>query len=169
VDIGIGRGETGTDVARETADLVPADDNFATIVAAMRQGRILFATLRKGVRYYLAVKVALIAATLLPVLLAVPIPFAPIQIIVMELLMDLAVSAGFAAEPAEPGLMRRPPRDPAAPFMDRPLVMSIFGGAASFFAAVSVAYLLTRYSGAGLVAAQTWPSSPGSWGTSSLP
>lgn len=154
-DIGVAMGETGTDVAREAADMVLADDNFATIVHAVEEGRILFANLKKGVRYYLACKVALVSATLLPVLLRVPVPFAPIQIILMELFMDLAASATFVAEPAESDLMHRPPRDPKVPFMDRAMVSSIFSSAVGLFVAVSIAYLVTWYSGAGLVRAQT--------------
>jgi len=154
-DIGVAMGETGTDVAREAADIVLADDNFATIVRAVEEGRVLFANLTKGVRYYLACKVALVAATLLPVLLRVPVPFAPIQIILMELFMDLAASSTFVAEPIENGLMQRPPRDPGAPFLDRAMVGSIGSAGAGLFAAVSVAYLITWYSGAGTVRAQT--------------
>ena len=154
-DIGVAMGETGTDVAREAADLVLADDNFATIVHAVREGRILFANLRKAVRYYLACKVAVVAISLLPVLLGVPIPFAPIQLIVLELFMDLAASATFVAEPPESDLMHQPPRDPNARFMDRSMVASIFTSAAGLFLAVSAAYLVTFYSGVGLAVAQT--------------
>jgi Ca2+-transporting ATPase len=154
-DIGVAMGETGTDVAREAADLVLADDNFATIVEAVREGRILFANLRKAVRYYLACKVAVVAITLLPVLLGVPIPFAPIQLIVLELFMDLAASATFVAEPPERNLMRQPPRDPHAPFMSRSYVASIFASATGLFLAVSAAYLLTLYSGADPAVART--------------
>ena len=154
-DIGIAMGETGSDVARASSDIVLADDNFRTIIRAVEEGRILFANLSKGLRYYLACKVALVLATLLPVLLRVPVPFAPIQIILMELFMDLAASATFVAEPGEPGLMRRPPRDPGAPFMDRAMVSSILSAAAGLFAVVSVAYLATWYSGADLARAQT--------------
>ncbi|HYM39170.1 MAG TPA: cation-translocating P-type ATPase [Thermoplasmata archaeon] len=154
-DIGVAMGETGTDVAREAADLVLADDNFATIVRAVSEGRILFANLRKAVRYYLACKVAVVGITLLPVLLRVPIPFAPIQLIVLELFMDLAASATFVAEPPESDLMRQPPRDPQERFMSRPMVASIFTSAAGLFLAVSGAYLFTYYSGATLAVAQT--------------
>jgi Ca2+-transporting ATPase len=155
-DIGIAMGETGTDVAREAADIVLADDNFTTIVEAIREGRVLFANLAKGVRYYLACKVALVAAALLPVLLRVPVPFAPIQIILMELFMDLAASAAFANEPAETDVMLQKPRNPKARFLDGPMAASIFGAGAGLFAAVSVVYLLTWYgSGGNLVQAQT--------------
>ena len=154
-DIGVAMGETGTDVAREAADLVLADDNFATIVQAVSEGRILFANLRKAVRYYLACKVAVVAITLLPVLLRVPIPFAPIQLIVLELFMDLAASATFVAEPPEADLMHQPPRNPHARFMDRSMVLGIFASAGGLFLAVSIAYLVTFYADAGLAVAQT--------------
>lgn len=154
-DIGVAMGETGTDVAREAADMVLADDNFTTIVHAIQEGRVLFANLRKGVRYYLACKVALISSTLLPVLLHVPVPFAPVQIILMELFMDLAASATFVNEPPESDLMRQPPRDPRAPFMDRAMVGGIFSGAGGLFVAVSVAYLITWYMTKSISNAQT--------------
>jgi Ca2+-transporting ATPase len=154
-DIGVAMGETGTDVARDAAGIVLADDNFATIVQAVYEGRVLFANLSKGVSYYLACKLALVGVTLLAVLLRTPIPFAPIQIILMELFMDLAASAAFAAEPAESGVMSRPPRDPQEPFMNGARVSGIVMSAAGLFAAVSTAYLVTWFSGAGLPTAQT--------------
>jgi Ca2+-transporting ATPase len=154
-DVGIAMGQRGTDVAREAADMVLADDNFATIVHAVEEGRISFENLRKAVRYYLACKAALISTALLPVLFGVPVPFAPIQIILMELFMDLAASAAFVAEPAEAGLMRRPPRDPKAKFLDHSMVRSIFASATGLFVAVCGVYLATWHSGAGLIAAQT--------------
>ncbi len=154
-DIGVAMGETGTDVAREAADLVLADDNFATIVRAVGEGRILFANLRKAVRYYLACKVAVVAISLLPVLLRVPIPFAPIQLIVLELFMDLAASATFVAEPPEADLMRLPPRNPRLRFLDRSFVSSVFTSAMGLASAVSVAYLAMVYSGVALPTAQT--------------
>src|SRR5207245_9242850 len=91
----------------------------------------------------------------LPVLLRVPVPCSPVQIILMELFMDVAVSAAFVSEPAEPNLMRHPPRDLRDPFLDKAMVRSIFTSAAGLFAAVSVVYLVTWYSGVGLATAQT--------------
>ena len=154
-DVGIAMGQTGTDVAREAAGMILADDNFATIVHAVEEGRVSFDNLQKGVRYYLACKAALVSIALVPVLLGVPVPFAPIQIILMELFMDLAASAAFVAEPAEAGLMQRPPRDPKAKFLGRSMVRSIFASAAGLFAAVCGVYLATWHSGAGLITAQT--------------
>ena len=154
-DIGIAMGETGSDVARESSDIVLADDNFNTIVAAVEEGRLLYENLKKGVRYYLACKVALVSATLLPVLLGAPVPFAPVQIILMELFMDLAATAAFVAEPAEVNLLDRPPRDPRARFMDGSMGRGIFSAALGLFAAVSSVYLVTWFSTANLAAAQT--------------
>ena len=143
-DVGVAMGETGTDVAREAADIVLADDDFATIVHAVEEGRTLFANLRKSVRYYLACKVALVGAMLVPAVAGIPLPFAPVQIILMELFMDLAASAAFVAERAESDLMRQPPRDPRHPFMDRTMIASILAAAAGLLAAVVVSYLVTR-------------------------
>ncbi len=154
-DVGVAMGLHGTDVARDTADIVLSDDNYATIISSVEQGRNLFANLTKGIRYYLACKVALISITLLPVLLLVPVPFAPIQIILMELFMDLAASATFVVEPPESDLMRQKPRDPKAKFLDRALTSSIFVSAAGLFLAVTVAYLFSWFQLHDLVGAQT--------------
>ena len=143
--IGIAMGIRGTDVAKETADLVLADDNFATIETAVNEGRKLFSNLRKGVRFYLAVKVALVAIFLPSILLGIPLPFSPIQIIVLELFMDLAASATFVAEPEESGIMRRPPTNPRERFVNRTMLSNIILGALSLFAAVSATFLFTWY------------------------
>jgi len=97
-DIGVAMGETGTDVAREASDLVLADDHFSTIVNAVQEGRLIYENLKKGVRYYLTCKLALVMINLVPTFLLVPVPFAPIQIILMELFMDLMAAAAFSTE-----------------------------------------------------------------------
>ena len=153
--IGVAMGIRGTDVAKETADMVLTDDNFATIETAVREGRKLFGNLKKGVRYYLSCKVALVASFLLPIALGVPLPFAPIQIIVLELFMDLAASATFVAEPEEGGTMTRPPINPNEKFMNRTMQKSLLIGALSLFAAVSTTFLYTWYQTQNIAQAQT--------------
>jgi len=153
--IGIAMGVRGTDVAKETSDMLLTDDNFATIVTAVREGRKIYGNLRKGIRYYLACKVALVASFLIPIALGVPLPFAPIQIIVLELFMDLAASATFVAEPEEGGIMKKPPIDPKEKFMNGIMLESIFTGALSLFAAVTLNFLLVWFQTGDLVHAQT--------------
>jgi Ca2+-transporting ATPase len=153
--IGVAMGVRGTDVAKETADMVLTDDNFATIETAIKEGRKLYSNLRKGVRYYLACKVALVASFLLPIALGVPLPFAPIQIIVLELFMDLAASATFVAEPEESGTMTKPPIDPKEKFMNRRMLQTMFLGSLSLFGAVSINFLSTWFLTQNLTLAQT--------------
>jgi len=124
-------GIRGTDVAKETADMILTDDNFSTIEIAFKEGRKLFSNLRKGVRYYLACKVALVSIFLVPIILGIPLPFAPIQIIVLELFMDLATSATFVAEPEEADIMDKPPNDPKEKFLNQPMLRSLSLGALS--------------------------------------
>jgi len=153
--VGVAMGRAGTDVAREAADVVLADDNFATVTTAIRGGRQLFANLRKAVRFYLAAKVALVSASLVAVLAHLPVPFEPVQIIVLELFMDLGASTTFVAEPPEEDVMARRPRDPRLPFMDRTMQLGIFGGGLSLAAVVLVPYLWVSWHGGSVVEAQT--------------
>ncbi|HXZ24042.1 MAG TPA: cation-transporting P-type ATPase [Methanomassiliicoccales archaeon] len=154
-DIGVAMGATGSDVARETADIVLADDDFGTIAKAIAEGRRLFANLSKGVKYYLACKVAIIASFLIALLARAPLPFAPIQIIMLELFMDLGASAAFVAERPEADIMNTPPRDPKRAFLDRGTVTSIFVASDGLTAAVTAAYLLTWYASSDLARSQT--------------
>jgi Ca2+-transporting ATPase len=153
--IGVAMGVRGTDVAKETADMILTDDNFATLEIAVNEGRKLFSNLRKGVRYYLACKVALVSIFLVPIILGIPLPFAPIQIIVLELFMDLAASATFVAEPAEEGIMNKPPNSPKEKFLNQPMLRSLFLGALSLFLAVTVTFLFAWYTTQSLPYART--------------
>lgn len=154
--IGIAMGVRGTDAAKEAADMILTDDNFVSIGSAVREGRKIFDNLSKGVKYYLAVKVALVLIFLLPIMLNVPLPFAPIQIILLEMFMDLAASSGFVAEDFESDLMKRPPRNPEAKFLDQGTLIGIFASAISLFIAVSFCYLTAYWRSNGdLVYAQT--------------
>ncbi len=153
--IGIAMGIRGTDVAKETADMILTDDNFATIETAVKEGRKLYSNLRKGVRYYLACKVALVSIFLMPIILGIPLPFAPIQIIVLELFMDLAASATFVAEPAEAGIMDKPPIDSKEKFLNKPVLKTLFLGSLSLFLAVTVTYLFAWYTTQNIPLART--------------
>ncbi len=135
-------GRSGSDVAREAADLILADDSFATLATATAEGRRLHDNLRKAVRYYLAVKVALIAVTFLMAVTGRPLPFSPLQIVVLELFMDVGVSLAFVNQPREGDEMRRRPRDPRARIFDRRMVAGILAGALTLTAVTGVAYVL---------------------------
>jgi P-type Ca2+ transporter type 2C len=109
--IGVAMGETGTDVAREAADLVLTDDNFAHLPDGVLIGRKAYDNFNKGITYYLSAKAILLSSFLIPLAVGREFPFAPIQIIAIELLMDLASSTIFISESAEPGLMEEAPRE----------------------------------------------------------
>jgi Ca2+-transporting ATPase len=108
-------GRRGTDVAREAARLVLLDDDFGELVATLRQGRRIFDNLRKALSYTLAVHMPIVGMSLLPALLGQPLMLLPALIVFYELVIDPACSIVFEAEPEEPGLMTRPPRQPQEP------------------------------------------------------
>jgi Ca2+-transporting ATPase len=139
-DIGIAMGIRGTDVAKEAAEVVLADDNYVTIAQGVFEGRKFFDNLLKGVKYYLSVKTALILIFLLPALFGIPMPFAPIQIILLELFMDLAASAGFVYEPREKNIYSRQPRDPKEGIFNNRTIGDILVKGLFLFAAVMSVY-----------------------------
>jgi Ca2+-transporting ATPase len=127
--IGIAMGGRGTDVAREAAALVVTDDDFASIVDGVRLGRRIFDNLQKAMAYILAIHVPIAGMSLVPVLLGLPLALSPVHIVFLELMIDPVCSIAFEAEPAEPNLMRRPPRKPGARlFSAHLLVLSLLEG-----------------------------------------
>jgi Ca2+-transporting ATPase len=108
--IGIAMGGRGTDVAREAAGLVLLDDDFASIVHAVRLGRSIFDNLRKGMAYIFAVHFPIIGLALIPLLFGWSPVFAPVHIVFLEMIINPACSIAFEAEPAEANIMQRPPR-----------------------------------------------------------
>ena len=125
-DIRIAMGERGTDVAREAAALVLLDDDFTSIVRAVRLGRRIFDNLRKAMSFLLAVHVPIAGLTVLPVLLGWPLILLPVHIVFLELIIDPACSIVFESEPEEPDVMQRPPRRAAEPLFDRRTVVLSF-------------------------------------------
>jgi Ca2+-transporting ATPase len=137
--IGVAMGRRGTDVAREAAGLVLLDDDFASLVAAIRLGRRIYDNLRKAMSYTLAVHIPIVGMALLPALFGQPLLLLPAHIMFMELIIDPACSIVFEAEPEESSIMRRPPRDSNEElFGGRVMLGSFLLGLAAFASAVTV-------------------------------
>lgn len=111
-DIGCAMGINGTDVSRAAADMVLADDNYATIVTAVREGRVIYDNIRKAIHYLLSCNIGEIVAIFLGIALGLGSPLTPIQILWVNLVTDGLPALALGVEPAEPGLMRRRPRNP---------------------------------------------------------
>jgi Ca2+-transporting ATPase len=110
-DIGVAMGQMGTDVAREAADMVLADDNFATIVAAVEEGRVVFANVRKFVHYLFSCNLSEILTMFVATIAGLPLPLLPLQILWLNLVTDVFPALALAGEPAEPGIMQQQPLD----------------------------------------------------------
>lgn len=113
-DIGIAMGGRGTDVAREASAIVLLDDDFGSIVKAVRLGRRIYDNLRKAVGFIFAVHIPIAGLAILPLLFGLPIILAPIHIAFLEMVIDPVCTLVFESEDEEPDIMRRPPRDPRA-------------------------------------------------------
>lgn len=145
--IGVAMGGRGTDVAREAAGLVLLDDDFGSIVKAVRLGRRIYDNLRKAMAFILAVHVPVAGLALLPLVFGLPPVFGPIHIAFLEMVIDPVCSLVFEAEEEEPDVMRRPPRDPQAPLFSMQLVgWGVVQGAAAL-AIVAGLYLFAHARG----------------------
>lgn len=125
-NIGIAMGMNGTDVAREAADIVLTDDNFATIVSAIEQGRTVYQNIRKFMTYILASNVAELVPFLAMVALKIPPALVIMQILAIDLGTDMIPALALGAERAEPGIMQRPARATSQPLLDRSLLLRAY-------------------------------------------
>ena len=117
--IGIAMGQRGTDVARESAALVLLDDDFSSIVQAVKLGRRIFDNLRKAMSYLIAIHIPIAGMSLIPVLFKFPLVLLPIHVAFLHLIIDPACSIVLEAEPAEANVMKRPPRNPKEPLFGK--------------------------------------------------
>jgi Ca2+-transporting ATPase len=111
-DVGVAMGKKGTDIAKEASDMIITDDNFATIVASVEEGRVIFDNIRKFIRYLFSCNLSEILVVFVASLVGLPPPLLPLQILWLNLLTDIFPAMALAMEKAEPDVMRQPPRDP---------------------------------------------------------
>ena len=124
-DIGVAMGITGTDVTKEASDMVVTDDNFASIAAAVEEGRGIFDNIRKTVHFLLSCNVSEVLVMLFATLLGLPLPLLPIQILWMNLVTDGFPALALAVDPKAPDLMKRRPRRPEARLLERDRLVAI--------------------------------------------
>ncbi len=143
-DIGVAMGITGTDVAKSSADMVLTDDNYASIVAAVEQGRVIYSNIRKFVYYLLSCNLAEIAIIFFSTLLWGNSPLTAIQLLWLNLVTDGAPALALGTEKAEPGIMSQPPRPPKEPIINRFMQWGIGIQTLAITAVTMAAYALGR-------------------------
>ncbi len=125
-NIGVAMGIIGTDVAKETADIVLTDDNYASIVSAVEEGRIIYANIRKFVYYLLVCNVGEILIVFVSMLFGMPLPFRPIMLLWLNLVTDGAPALALGLEKGDPDIMKQPPRPAKEPVINREMAVGLF-------------------------------------------
>jgi Ca2+-transporting ATPase len=148
-NIGIAMGGRGTDVAREAAQLVLLDDDFASLELAVRTGRRIFDNLQKALAYILAIHVPVLGLTVVPILAGWPLVLMPIHIAFLHLIIDPACSVVFEAEPEETEVMQRPPRSLSARLFGRKLIAISLSLGLSVTAILIAAFAIVQHLGRG--------------------
>lgn len=154
-DIGVAMGISGTDVTKEASAMVIADDNFATIVAAVEEGRTIYDNIRKFIRYLLSCNTGEILTMCGGILLGLPIPLLPIQILWVNLVTDGLPAIALGMDPAEPGAMTRPPRPPKEGIFSRGLGWKIILQGILIGSATLSVYLIKLQAGDDLALSRT--------------
>ncbi|GIG39558.1 cation-translocating P-type ATPase [Cellulomonas phragmiteti] len=154
-DIGIAMGIKGTEATKEAAEIVLADDNFATIERAVEEGRRIYVNIRKSVVFLLPTNGAQSLVILVAVLFGMALPLSPVQILWVNLVTAVTLSLALAYEPGEPGIMDRPPRSPREPVLSRPSLVVVVWASLLIGGATLAVYLLEKQLGAADGVAQT--------------
>lgn len=142
-NIGVAMGITGTDVTKEVSDMIVTDDNFASIVAAVEEGRGIYDNIRKFIHYLLSCNIGEILVMFSAALLGMPIPLLPVQILWVNLVTDGLPALALGVDPADPGVMKRPPRLPEVKVVtaERVFLMLGQGGIIAFCSLLAFAYV----------------------------
>lgn len=148
-DIGVSMGITGTDVAKGTADIILMDDNFATIVSSVEEGRIIYSNIRKFVFFLLSCNVGEILIVFISILMNLPVPLLPIQLLWLNLVTDSFPALALGTEKGDPDIMKQKPRDAKEPILNKSMVIGIVVQSLALLAAVLTAYIwaLNKYAG----------------------
>jgi Ca2+-transporting ATPase len=144
-DIGVAMGITGTDVAKETADMVLTDDNYRSIVSAVEQGRIIYSNIRKFVYYLLSCNLAEIGVIFLATLFGLEAPLNPLQLLWLNLITDGAPALALGMEKGDPDVMDQPPRPADEPIINRSMRLGITVQTIAITAVTLGAYMLGRW------------------------
>lgn len=126
-DIGVAMGITGTEVSKDAASMILEDDNFATIVKAVLNGRNVYENIKNAIQFLLSGNMAAILCVLFASIVGLPMPFAPVHLLFINLLTDSLPAIAIGMEPARKDLLDRKPRDPKEPILNRSLLGKIFG------------------------------------------
>lgn len=146
-NIGVSMGGHGTDVAREASSMVLVDDDFSSLVSAIRSGRRIYANIKKAIVYLIAVHLPIIGLTIIPVIFKWPLLLLPIHIVFLELIINPTCSIVFEAAKEDPDIMRQSPRSTSEKLFDRKTVLSgLLQGGVVWFVGL-VALLTTQYLG----------------------
>ena len=153
-DIGVAMGVTGTEVSKDAAAMILADDNFATIVKAVVNGRGVYTNIKNAITFLLSGNMAGILSVLVTSILGLPNPFLPVHLLFINLLTDSLPAIAIGMEPARKGLLDQKPRDPREPILNRPLLARI-GGQGLLIAIVTMIAFYLGYQGGDAVMAST--------------
>ncbi|HOR86661.1 MAG TPA: cation-translocating P-type ATPase [Bacillota bacterium] len=153
-DIGVSMGITGTDVAKGTADIILMDDNFATIVSAIEEGRIIYGNIRKFVFFLLSCNIGEILIVFISIMMNLPIPLIPIQLLWLNLVTDSFPALALGTEKGDPDVMDQKPRNSKEPIINRSMIAEVAVQSLALTAAVLASYIwaLNKYSGDLLIA-----------------